>query len=490
MPSSAKHFFHKNRSQASLSFQDPSHRRPPQASPSDSPLPSPAFAPYSATSTSTVLTPRDEYEDYRFHQPTNLDESRLSQFAIPTRSQSQRSPPPADYAPQPTTHHRVSPSLANRAPAAVEVSPDFYYRPPSSTAAPKDDRRRRFFRLGLSTKEPANNSGGVHAPIVGRSISVRRKPTAPQISTEVGGRPQRWSALSATPASEAEGEDARVGVGLDPSHLRPVANLPGPPLPAKDPITSARPPTQQGFPVRGASLPGTAVNTVARQPLERQGSSNPSWGNSIPSVQEYHSRSETQYHRPPSHLPSPASATSTSSHPLLSRRPSEAFQPLHHERTSRPPSQQSFAPPSPLQPNHGRDDHPYRVSLNHTHTAGSMGPPAQQLPPRPGSNELAPQQNQPGGSTREGSYQTYPQGSQGPNQISGPPAQFGGQLGINPPGTNYRGGPQSSPMAPQPSADAGRTSPSSRSYDDLLNMDVAQVVAKYYELRKPIFSYM
>lgn len=514
MPSSAKHFFLKNRSQASLSFQDSNQTRPPQASPLHSPLPSPAYSPYAATSaaslTTTASTPRDGDDDYRFHPANHLDESRRSQsqFAIPTRSQSQRSPPtPAHYYPQPTTpttiqpnHHHFSSSFPDGveaapapapapAPAVIEVNPDFYYRPPQPTAAPKDGRKKGFFRLGLTTKEPANNnSGGVNAPKVGRSISVRRKPTA----TENGGR-QRWSALLATPTSEEEEvvEVDRVGLGLDPSRVGSRANLPGPPLPEKDPTPSARPPPHQGFPARGASLSGPAVNTVLRPPLERQGSSsNPSWGNPVPAVPEYESHPEAHYHRPPSHLPSPTSATSTASYPLLSRGPSELYPSLYHESTSRPASQQSFAPPSPLQPNHpGREEHrppSHRGSLHPTHIAGSMGPPAHQLPQRSGTNELASLNP---GNREVSAYPPYSQGSQGPSPGSGPPptAQFGGQLGINPPGGSYRGGPQSSPMAPQPSGDGGRTSPSSRSYDDMLNMDVAQVVTKYYELRKPIF---
>ena len=512
MPSSAKHFFHKNRSQASLTFHDPSPRRPPQVSPSDSPLPSPAFSPYSATSatsttsttsgtwnpaTSTSPAPPDHLDDYRFHPSTNLDESRPVQSNIPTRSQSQRSPS-AYYASHSTTHHRLSPSLVDVAPAIVEVNPDRYYSPAPSTAVPKEDRRRRIFRLGLSTKEPANHSsGGVNAP--GRNLSVRRKPTAPPISTETSGRSvlQRWSALVAPSPSEGE-EDDRVGVGLGSVQQgQPRANLPGPPLPDKDPITSPPPPTQQGFPLRGASLPAAAAaaaaaaaggDSVVRQALEQPlASSNPSWGQNVPPVHEYHSRSETQHHRPQSHLPSPASATSTSGHLFLARGPSEALQSIHPDRTSRPSSQHSIAPPSPLlqQQHHGRDDPPYRLSLNNAHTTGSMGPPAHPPSQRPGSNDLG-QSNQPGNLNRESSYQSYSQSSQGPNSSSGTPAQFGGQLGVNPPGGSYRGAPQSSPMAHQPSGDAGRTSPSSRSYDDMLNMDVAQVVAKYYELRKPM----
>lgn len=515
MPSSARHFFLKNRSQASLSFQDSNQTRPPQASPLNSPLPSPAYSPYAATSaaslTTTASTPRDGDEHYRFHPSNNLDESRPSQFAIPTRSQSQRSPPPpAHYYPQPTTpttiptnHHQFSTSYPDGverapapapAPAVIEVNPDFYYRPPQPPAAPRDGRKKGFFRLGLTTKEPANNNnGGVNAPKVGRSVSVRRKPTA----TENGGR-QRWSALLATPTSEEEEVDVdRVGLGLDPSRVGSRANPPGPPLPEKDPTPSSRPPPHQGFPARGASLSGPAVNTVLRPPLERQGSSsNPSWGNPVPATPEYESPSDAgHYHRPPSHLPSPTSATSTASYPVLSRGPPEVYQPLYHEPTSRPASQQSFAPPSPLQPNHpGREDHQppsHRVSLHPTQIPGSMGPPSHQLPQRPGTNDLAPL-NQAAVGHREVSYHPLnSQGSQGSNPGSGPtpPAQFGGQLGINPPGASYRGGPQSSPMAPQPSADAGRTSPSSRSYDDMLNMDVAQVVAKYYELRKPTFIF-
>ncbi len=511
MPSSARHFFHKNRSQASLTVHDPPERRPPQASPTDSPLHSPAFEPRSASSaasqTSTVPSPRDDYDDDRFNptaRPAPLDESSVPPLAIPTRSQSQRSPP-SHHAQPPTLqhhydrydhhhhhhHHDLSSSHADLAADAVDLHPDSDYYPSSSTAVPKDDRKRRFFRLGLSAKEPAHsNGGGVNVPIIGRSISVRRKPTAPQISTQGGGRPvqQRWSASLATPPS-AEEVDRAGPVALDQSHRHPGANLSGPPIPEKDPLTSPRPPTQQGFPVRAASFSHTSIATGVRPSPDRQGSSHSPWDQPVESAQEYRVHSETQYPRPPSHLPSPASAASTSSHPLPLRGPSETLQPRPHEPTSRPSSQHSVAPPSPLQPYHVRDPPPDRVSPGPAHGPGSMGPSTQQQPHRPGSSDL-PQPNQPGTLTRGNSYQPYPPGAPGPNSASAPAPQFGGQLGINPPGTNYRGGPQSSPMAPQPSTDAGRsTSPSSRSYDDMMNMDVAQVVAKYYELRKPfLFS--
>lgn len=548
MPSPAKHFFHKDRPQALLRVQDPNQTRPPQASPTnDSPLPSPAYSsPYSTSSATSLITtnastPREGDQDYRFHPSNVRNESIRYQSTVPRRSQSLRAPQPpppptpAHYLPQPPTTHttataratapptatatatataisthpsRLSQSFADGegVPVAGEISPDFYYHQPPSSAAPKEDRKRRFLpRFGLSNKEPGNNSGGgVNAQTIGRNLSVRRKPTAPQISTENAGRPiqQRWSTAISTPTSaeeEFEGVD-RVGVGLDSSRLPSRTIPPGPPLPEKDPTLASRPPPHQGFPVRGASLPSaTAANPLLRPPLERQGSSNSSWGNNtVPVVPEYPSHPETHYHhyRPPSHLPSPASATSTSGvHPLLARRdPSEVFPPLPHEPNSRPSSQHSFAPPSPLQVNPGREDlHlPYRGSLPPpSHPPGSMGPPAQQLPQRSATNELLPPNQSGGTNNREGAaYQAYPPGSQGPNQASGPsPAQFGGQLGIHPPGANYRGGPQSSPMAPQPSNDAGRTSPSSRSYDDMMNMDVAQVVAKYYELRKLLFFY-
>lgn len=510
MPSSTKHFFHKNRSQASLNFHDPLSRRPPQASPSDSPLPSPAFAPdsgptatsapFDSVTSTSPAPPLDNYDEHSVHALTTVDESRFVPAAIPTRSQSQRSPT-IDYGASSTTtppnQHLVSvpssPSVGVASPAPIELRPDVDYSSAPSAAVPKEDRRKRFFRLGLSAREPPSNSGGVNPPGtgIGRSLS-RRRAAAPQIVTDTGSRPvqQRWSAFVGAPASEAE----KDGAGLDSWHRQSLAHLPsGPPLPEKDPITAARLATPPGFPVRGTSLAVAAVNSVPRVvPSAPEPPPHSPWAQSVPSVPELHPHPDAPDFRPPSHLPSPASATSTSSPHLLSRLPAEtAFPVVHPDRPSRPQSQHSFAPPSPLLPHHARDDQPYRGSLHPAHTPGSMGPPAQPPLPRPGSNELGQLGSPSGALHRDNSYQSYAPGQPGPHPTPGASAQFGSQLGIHPPGTNsYRGAPQSSPMTHQSSGDAGRTSPSSRSYDDMTNMDVAQVVAKYYELRKPDFSFV
>ena len=496
MPSS-RHFFHKNRSQGSLfNNQDPNDRRPSQVSIADSPLHSPAFPPHSTTSAST--SPQDDGEEYRFDQTYRSDVPRASQFAIPSRSQSQRSPPP-NYGHQPTIH-LVTPGQSGIGPSAVEENPDIYYQQAPTANNFKDDRKRRFFGLGnlSSTKEPVTNHGGAVAQKPGRSISVRRKVPAPSISTEVASRPlvqQKWSAAVAPSASEGEEEDDGSGAILDPAHIQPLANSVGPPLPDKDSSRSSRlpppPPPHQEYPLRKTSLPGVSANTSVRQPLERQTSSNPSlWENTVRPIQQYYVPSDAQSHQQQSYQPSPSSATSTSSHPLLSRVTTETPQEQHQEQHSRPSSRHSFGPPSPvLQNSRVADKHPYRASLNQSqpnaYTPSAMAPPPAQQPSQGrGSNELPPQ-NQPV-LNREGSgYQPYAAATQGQNQASASQSQYGGQLAVNPPGATYRGAPQPPPMAPQPSTDTGRsTPPPSRSRDDLSTLDVAQLLTRHDELRE------
>lgn len=485
MPSS-KHFFHKNRSQASLlNTQDHHDRRPYQASPADSPLQSPAFAPHQPVPVSS--SPHDDQEDYRYGyaQATHSEESRFYQLGLPTRSQSQRNSP-GIYGHQPTIQ-LVGPPHGGESLTAAEENPDSYYQHASTPSTPRDDRKKRFFGLvSSSPKELPVNNGAGNSQRLGRSISVRKK--APPISTENTNRstPNRWSTSIAPPTSEEEEEGG--GAGLDLSHLQPLANSAAPPIPEKDPLRSPHfPPPPQDYPSRGASLQGVTTNNPVRQPLERQGSSNSSvWENTI--RQQYRASADAPHHQPQSYQPSPSSATSVSTHSLLlSRGPADPPQQYYQEPPNRPSSQHSFGPPSPIQPTYrGSENHPYRASSSQS-TPGafgpnSMGPPAsQQQPQGRHSNEL-PHPNQ---LSREGSgYQSYAQNA-GPNQGPGAPPQYSGQLGVNAQGGTYRGPPQTSPMVPQASTDTGRsTPPPSRSRDDLGVTDIQQAANRYEELRK------
>ena len=451
---------------------------------------SPAFPPHSGPSASTSAavsasaspSPHYEEEDYRYGQPNQSDEARFYQRGLPSRSQSHRTPP-SNYVQHPSIQ-LVGPLQGEIAPIAVDDNPDSYYQQGPPPSAPKDDRRRRFFGLGSSSgpKEPINNSGGQR---IGRNLSVRKKP--PQISTDGSNRPvqHRWSASIAPTTSE---EEEGGGAGLDSSHLQPAVNVGAPPIPEKDPSRLSHfSPHQQELAARGTSTPGVVTSNLNRQPLERQGSSNSSvWENS--GRQPYRAQNEPHFPLPPSYQPSPSSATSTSSHPLLPPGSIENSQQRYQEQPSRPSSQHSFGPPSPIQPNYrGSENQPNRSSLisgpTSAYTPPPMGPPSQQQPQGRGSNELSPQN--PGVLTREGSgYQPYAQ-SAGQAQTPGAP-QYGGQLGVNTQGGSYRGVPQPSPMVPQPSTDTGRSTPPppSRSRDDLAGLDVAQLMNRHDELRK------
>ena len=197
---------------------------------------------------------------------------------------------------------------------------------------------------------------------------------------------------------------------------------------------------------------------------------------------------------PASYHSSPASATSTSSHPLQVKGHQEVLQQyrpeLHRER---PPSQQSsYEEPSPVQAGHrGYEPHSDRPDSNHSslnaYTPGSMAPPPPPQQPSQGrlSNETVPP-NQPGTIAREGSgYQPYNQGVQGQNQQANAPPQYDSRLNVNQQNQQYRGTPQPSPLPPQATSEQGRsTPPPSRSRDDLSNLDVTTLLARHDELRE------
>lgn len=478
MPS--KNFFHKNRSQGSLlNVHDSNDQRLYQASPTDSPLHSPVYTVTSASQSPHDDDHDDHDPDHRFAQLSRSDEARFYQSTVPTRSQSQRTPPsiqsyPGHLAPPP-------PGITQ---TALDENPDSFYQQAQASAAPKE--RRRFFG-SWSTKEPADNNGGPPPQRIGRNISVRRKVPAPQISTETSSR-QVHQRLSTGIAPVSQDAHDRGGAGSNSSHLQLAAAAP--PIPEKDPLRSPQFSNiqQQESPYSRVALQGVNTSIPNRQPLERQGSANSAaWENTArPTQHSYRPPSQSQYHQTQAYQPSPSSATSTSSHPLPARLAHETT-PQYYQNSSRPPSRQSFGPPSPLQQNSRAD--PYGPGQNETsaYPPGSMAPPSQQQQSTGrGSSESQPQRAP--APAREGSFQTYTQNNQELNQPSNAPPQYREQLNINPPGNNYRGPPQPSPMAPQTNLEQERsTPPPSRSRDDLAALDTSQLLIRHDELRKLLF---
>ncbi|MCJ1424305.1 hypothetical protein MMC29_002192 [Sticta canariensis] len=475
----AKNFFHKNRSQGSLlNVHDSNDRRSYHASLIESPLHSPVYAPHSLTSASQ--SPHDDDHnhdpDHRLSRSNRSDEARFYQ-TLPSRTQSQRSPPSNQ-----TFQGHLAPPHTGVTQAAVDENPDSFYQQSTTSIAPRDERKRRFFGP-WSSKEPADNNGGPTSQKLGRNISVRRKaPATPQISTETSSRQVHQRNPNVTAPSASEEVYDRVGAGLNPSHLQPAG--PAPPIPEKDSLRSPQfsDTQQQESPYSRAPSQGVVPTISNRQPLERHGSANSTiWENTVrPTQQSYRPPPQSQYHQPQVYQPSPSSATSTSSHPLPARGAYETPS-QHYQNSSRPSSRQSFGPPSPLQQNPRAD--PYGPGLNETspYPPSSMAPSSQQQqPPGRGSNDTQPQRAP--GVAREGSgYPNYSQSSQDSNQPPNVPPQYR-ELG---PGNNYRAPPQGSPLPPQPNLEQERsTPPPSRSRDDLAGLDPAQLLVRHDELQE------
>ena len=495
MPRSS--IFHRNRSQASLSTQDANDRTSHQASPIDAPLHSPVFP---RSSVASSLGPNED--GARYDQPYRLQEARGT--AGVQRSQSQR-------VQQPTIHLVPSPSQGSAESPAFDGNPDSHYQQrPTPVSHTEEPKRRGLFSLKNSSiakepaKEPANNASG-NRP--GRSISVRKKVSAPGGFTEL------------TPAtfvtSSYDQEEAQGRANFDHLHLQSR-----PPPPEKD-LRLNQPPlsTQSERPLNRLPLQGVSTQSFSRQTLERQRSSTSSVREHAVStaaqLQQLRAPPE-QTQQPPiyqpspssatststqplhqqstSYQPSPSSASSTSSHPLQSRAQQGALQQLYIEKkTSRPSSQLSFGPPSPLRSSpRAIDGYQPGLSTNPgpptPYSQGLMGPPPSQhqQPPNRRSDESAPQPQSAGLSRESSAYQAYHHGAQGQSQQPGAPLQYGSQLGVNSSqGNNQRGAPQSSPMAPQNTSDHDRsTPPPSRSRDDLIGMDFAQLSQRHDELRK------
>ncbi|KAI4248870.1 MAG: hypothetical protein L6R40_000882 [Gallowayella cf. fulva] len=497
MPSKAsKHFFHKNRSQASLlNTHDPNGARPSHhPSPIDSPFHSPAFPPPNAA----LLHDQGEGQQYGHSNPA--DDPTPDQPAFPTRSQSQRTPPaqlPPYNHPQPTIQlvRPLAGQQPNLTSSATDEDPDAYYhQAPPPRLQKEEPKKRRFFGLGSSSREP-NTSAPLPAPPqrIGRSISVRTKNHPPQNPPPANSRPvqQRWLSESSgstypPPASE-EDDDSRASLS--------ASSGPAPPIPDKDPLRSTDFPTNHlnNGAYRRPSLQAVTVDTDGRPRFERQGSATSATWESPQSLSQHHQRVQPDLHQlPPSYQPSPSSATSASSHPLSARGQQDLLHHHHQElHNSRPPSRQSYGPPSPLQ------THPARFDSNQTrlaqatssassHIPGSMGPPQNQPSRDRRSQDLAQQQqsSQSAGGREGAAYQPYHQPGQTQVQPQGPPPAYSSQLGVsNQQGSNHRG-PQPTPIAQQITGDQGRnTPPPSRSRDDLSGLDVAQLLARHDELQ-------
>lgn len=490
-----RQFFLKNRSQGSLlnNIHDLNERKPPI----DSPLHSPVYSPHSASASPSL---QDNGEDYHLGRHDRPEQSQQPYLATPpTRSHSQRTAQPPNH----IHHPSVNVVTHSQGGFGVDDNPDSYYfqQPPIPTE-PKDDRRRRFFGL-RNPKEPTINNSGGNNPSrpPGRHTSVRRKPQ-PQLSAEATNHPtqQHYSTSIAAPASEQEREG-----GSDRIHPHPqTIEAAPPPIPEKDPqrppqLQNLQPQAQQPQQkqqheifISGVSIPQDPISntTLNRPQLERQISAGSSaFEDPVRSTQQpYRPQSDLQHQQPPVYLPSPSSIISTSpNHSVPPRGAHETLQ-QNYSDISRPPSQQSFGPPSPLQQTRAVNHYPYIQAPTSAYPSGSMAPPPSQQQSQGRNSHDPPPLRQPVGISREGSaYQSYSQNTQEAHQGSGAPPHYRSQVEANP----HRAPPQQS----QSNADHGQiqgrsTPPPSRSRDDLAGLDPAQLLTRHDELRKHHLFFM
>ena len=481
--------FKSNRSQASLPIQSAQEPKTyPAASPVQTPLHSPDFAP--PPSAGAAYARGEESNNYA--RPLVSDEARSHRQSVPARSQSQRSPPSSFSGP---TIQLVGPPPRSIDTRSSDEDPSTFhkptppvYKPAPPVAAQKEDQRRSkrsFFGIGPSSpREPGNRLPPSNQRGLDRSVSVRRQARTPQISTNIESHQtqQRWP-LGPSPSTYSPpvgDEEAQGGVKIEGGSPELSSGVPA--VPAKDRVRAPHHRyslQQEHYHVQVPSQQRVNIDPSNRQPPDQQGVRDNS-------ARERGAASSYQLQQPPSQQhsqyqtfhPSPTSTTSTSSHPLPLRGAQDLLQqPNLGTQISRPPSRQSiepvsqqpYDPPSPtLQPT--PPPPPYAQSL--------MGPPSGQPPQNRRSIESS-QQNTPAGLPREGSsYQSYGQGGQGQSH--------GTQLGVsNQQGVNYRGPQQPPPMALAIPGEQGRsTPPPSRSRDDLAGLDIAQLHVKLDELRK------
>ena len=327
---------------------------------------------------------------------------------------------------------------------------------------------------------------------------MRKKVPEPLIAVGQYPPQQRWpsGSVSATfPTCTAEEEEEREEYKEGIKSSQP--DFP-PNIPPKDP---GRLPYS-----RSSSLVDYSSNQPYSTPLitaptgplssEHQGAQRgPTWEKAPRPPNHYHNPSSDQPPQYQAFQPAPSSASSTSSHPLPLRSSQETayqHQQGQVQQNSRPPSQQSYEPPSPSQPQFRGGDLQYHLRARPQDTPAStysesMGPPPsahqnQRVADTATSTQL--------GTNREG----YPYGQsghagQGGNQATSQTgSQYGSQLAVNSQqGPNYRGTPQPSPMAPQNSTEGRHSPPPSRSRDDLASLDVQQLLSRHDELRELLY---
>lgn len=487
MPSKYSSLFKSNRSQASLPLQSAQEPKPYPASTIQTPLHSPAFAP-PPQSAGAAYAQGEENNSYA--RPLVSDEARIHRQSVPARSQSQRSPPSSFSGP---TIQLVGPSPRSIESPSSDEDPHTSYKPAPPVAAQKEDQKRSkrsFFGIGPSSsaREPSNRVPPSGQRGLDRSVSVRRKAPAPQISTNVESHQtqQRWP-LGPSPSTYSPpvgDEEVQGGVKIEAVSPELTSGVPA--VPAKDPFRAP----QQRLSLQQDQYHGQmpSQQRVSTDPSNRQapdqqgGRENPARERGPASSYQLQQPQSQQHSQYQTFHPSPISTTSTSSHPLPLRGAHDLLQqPNSETQISRPPSRQSidsvsqqpYDPPSP--------------TLQSTpppppHAQGLMGPPPGQPPQNRGSMESGHQQNTTAGVPREGSsYQSYGQGQ-----------SHGTQLGVNnQQGGNYRGpAPPPPPMAPSVPGEQGRsTPPPSKSRDDLAGLDMAQLLARHDELRKLSLTY-
>lgn len=489
-----RQFFHKNRSQGSLlnTIHDLNERKPPI----DPPLHSPIYSPHPASASPSL---QDNDEDYHLGRHDRPEQSQPSYSATPpTRSLSQRIVQPPNY----SQHSSVHVATHSQGGLGVDDNPDSYYLPqPTIPTEAKDDRKRRFFGL-RNPKDPAINNGGGSNPSrpPGRHTSVVRRKPQPPLSAEVINHPtqQRYSSSIATLASaqERESEAGRIH-----SHPETTEAAP-PPIPEKDPqrppqAQNLQPQTQQqqhNIVSISVSTSQDPINnsTLIRPQLERQISAGSSaLEDPVRSTQQsYRPQSDLQHQQSSVYLPSPSSIISTSpNHPVPPRGAHETVQ-QNFRDISRPPSQQSFGPPSPLQQTRAVNPYPYIQGPTSAYPpgAGSMAPPPSQQQSQGRNSHDVPPLRQPVGISREVSaYQPYSQSTTEAHQGSGAPPHYRGQIDSNP----HRAPPQQSQSNVEHGQVQGRsTPPPSRSRDDLAGLDPAQLLIRHDELRKQHLFFM
>lgn len=486
--------FKSNRSQASLpTSQD---LKSQHASPIDTPLQSPAFPP-PALGFSTSYG-----EQQALQRP---DAAQYYQSAIPLRSQSQRVPS-SNYTGQPTIHLVRPPHSSAGPPSFDEDDPHSFYKTPvpSNAKGEQESKRskRSFFGISHSSKETTPTNVQQPSKSLGRSVSVRRKAPTRLDPEDQQYNQHQWPAdqntnLRLTPSSHEEDGGARLDRFLQET-AKPITTPPAN-GPLRSPIFPPSPPHTEA-PMRGTTQ---RVNTdfTGRQSFQRKDDyESPQRDTDLaqpPSYQRDSAHPSAQQSQYPTFQPPPQTVSNTY-HPVQSQRPDiktqHSFQQAQDNQRIRPPSQQSYEPPSPSTSYRAYEPQleppPSRVSVQQIpssqYTQGSMAPPPGQPPQARRSSEVNLGHAQSGPPQGGAHPPTYGQG-QGQNlapsittgQYPGPPPTSNQQ------GGNYRGTPASQASVSQQNlGEQGRnTPPPGKSRDDAVGMDMAQLIARHDELR-------